>query len=116
MGGGPRGGPGSRAVNDQDWALLPAFLVPPEVAEIFGVDRRTVVRWTENGMFDPEAFFKTPGGRLRFDREAVRTIYEENFESGVVEWARQAEEGGGAEGEGTEAGDPTEAGEAGQER
>ncbi len=53
-------------------ALIPPereFLLPQEVAQLFGVDRRTVGRWIAAGRL---AGIKTPGGRWRLDAQPVR--------------------------------------------
>lgn len=46
----------------------PELLTAAEVAEEFRVDRRTVTRWAKNGKLE---YTRTPGGRIRFTRQAV---------------------------------------------
>lgn len=44
---------------------------PREVAELFGVDPSTVVRWADEGLLP---FFRTPGGHRRFKRIDVDAL------------------------------------------
>ena len=44
------------------------FLRPSEVAAIFGVKPRTVVRWAQDGRLPS---IRTPGGHTRFHADAV---------------------------------------------
>jgi excisionase family DNA binding protein len=47
------------------------FLRPSEVAAIFGVQPRTVVRWAQEGRLPS---IRTPGGHTRFHAEAVHAL------------------------------------------
>jgi excisionase family DNA binding protein len=46
-------------------------LTSGEVARLFGVDPKTVARWTKAGKLD---CFTTPGGRYRFDPTTVDAL------------------------------------------
>jgi excisionase family DNA binding protein len=50
------------------------FLRPGEVAAIFGVQPRTVVRWAQDGRLPS---IRTPGGHTRFHADAVRALVAE---------------------------------------
>lgn len=57
----------------EDW------LTPQEVGQLFGVQSRTVHRWTED-KFKDVMKYKTPGGHYRYlktDVERVRKEYED---------------------------------------
>jgi predicted site-specific integrase-resolvase len=47
-------------------AIVREVLTPGEVARMFGVDPKTVVRWVKAGRFPPGSHFFTPGGQHRF--------------------------------------------------
>ena len=51
-----------------DAERLPAILSPGEVADVFGVDPKTVARWAKLGHLPS---FRTPGGHRRFRRDDV---------------------------------------------
>lgn len=51
------------------------LLRPSEVAEIFGVDPKTVQRWAKEGKISS---VKTPGGHRRFFWSHIRQIIKEN--------------------------------------
>ena len=51
----------------------PQWLRTAEVAEMFGVTRRTVARWAVDGTL---AAARTPGGHARFRREDVEDLME----------------------------------------
>lgn len=46
-----------------------ALLAPGDVAELFGVSRKTVARWADAGKLKA---MRTLGGHRRFDAEEVR--------------------------------------------
>lgn len=46
-------------------------MTPGEVAELFGVDPKTVTRWANAGRIQS---FKTPGGHRRFRRDHIMEI------------------------------------------
>lgn len=47
------------------------LLRPWEVAQIFGVDVKTVARWAKGGLLSS---IKTPGGHRRYPKSAVDTF------------------------------------------
>jgi excisionase family DNA binding protein len=47
------------------------LLRPSEVAAIFGVQPRTVVRWAQEGRLPS---IRTPGGHTRFQADAVNAL------------------------------------------
>ena len=51
-----------------DSAQQPALLTTSEVATLFQVAHRTVVRWAKRGLIP---CFRTPTGMLRFPRDQV---------------------------------------------
>jgi excisionase family DNA binding protein len=53
------------------------LLTSAEVAERFGVDRRTVVLWAKRGRLRA---LRTPGGQHRFRAEEVEKLLETNRE------------------------------------
>lgn len=48
-----------------------AVLTPAEVAQMFGVDPKTVTRWAQTGRLES---FRTPGGHRRYSGPQVREI------------------------------------------
>lgn len=46
-------------------------MTPAEVGAAFGVDPRTVTRWTKTGKLP---YFMTPGGHRRFRRQDVEAM------------------------------------------
>lgn len=56
-------------------------LTTGEVAAVFGVTTTTVARWAEAGLLP---FFKTPGGRYRFNADDVADLKEEHESLGVA--------------------------------
>lgn len=52
----------------------PEFLTATEVASLFGVTPRTIVRWAKAGKF-PSA--RTMGGHRRFRPSEVAVVYEQ---------------------------------------
>lgn len=54
---------------------LPELMTPSEVAHLFGVHPRTVLRWGVEGLLGSRCF--TPGGRVRYRREVVLRLYEQ---------------------------------------
>jgi excisionase family DNA binding protein len=51
------------------------LLTSAEVANLFGVDRRTVVLWAKRGRIPA---LRTPGGQHRFRAEEIRGLLEEH--------------------------------------
>lgn len=51
----------------------PRLLTPGEVAELFGVDPRTVTRWARAGKLHP---LRTPGGHRRYHASEVQDLIE----------------------------------------
>ena len=60
-----------------DYKHWPNMLRPGEVATIFKVDPKTVTRWVLGGRVEPEDYIYTPGGHLRFRKEAIYKLYQE---------------------------------------
>lgn len=54
----------------------PEMMTTLEVAQLFGVTTRTVIRWLDGGLFTA---IKTPGGHLRFYAEEVREAWKLGF-------------------------------------
>lgn len=50
------------------------LLSPQEVAQIFRVDPRTVIRWVKAGKLHPQ---RTPGGHRRYRRAEVDALLNE---------------------------------------
>lgn len=50
------------------------LLTPREVAEIFAVNPKTVVRWANTGKL---RFTRTPGGRRRYSRREIESLIRE---------------------------------------
>jgi excisionase family DNA binding protein len=50
------------------------LMVPSEVADLFGVDSKTVTRWAKSGRL---ASIKTPGGHRRYRRVDVLALFAE---------------------------------------
>jgi excisionase family DNA binding protein len=57
------------AASDED------LLTSAEVANLFGVDRRTVVLWAKRGRIPA---LRTPGGQHRFRADEIRGLLEEH--------------------------------------
>jgi excisionase family DNA binding protein len=55
------------------------LLTSAEVAEIFGVDRRTVVLWAKRGRLNA---LRTPGGQHRFRADEIDTLLRTSRENG----------------------------------
>jgi excisionase family DNA binding protein len=53
------------------------LLTPGEVARMFRVDPKTVVRWTKTGKL---ASVKTPGGHRRYKKAEVIALLEDSIE------------------------------------
>ena len=47
------------------------LLTPAEVAEMFGVNSKTVARWADSGRL---AFIRTQGGHRRFRRSEITAL------------------------------------------
>jgi len=47
------------------------LLTPRQVAALYGVDPKSVIRWAHEGRFPPGAVVKTPGGHHKFKERAV---------------------------------------------
>ncbi len=58
------------------------FLRPGEVAAIFGVQPRTVVRWAQDGRLPS---IRTPGGHTRFHADAVHALVAERSRASASE-------------------------------
>jgi hypothetical protein len=67
-----------------DWETLPDKLTSVEVAQIFGVERKTVSRWSLEGRLPLRARAEgEPGSRSHLWRkEVIRELYENRVESG----------------------------------
>lgn len=57
------------------------WLLPHEVAELFGVDTKTVSRWVSAGKLDNVRMFKTPGGHFRYLAEDIHSLLELLYEN-----------------------------------
>lgn len=57
--------------------LSDRMLMPKEVANLFRVDSKTVVRWANAGRFPAGVVVKTPGGHTRFLESGVTKMLEE---------------------------------------
>ncbi|MDQ6854815.1 MAG: helix-turn-helix domain-containing protein [Actinomycetota bacterium] len=55
------------------WRAGQALLTSAQVALLFGVDRRTVVRWAKRGRLPS---LRTPGGQHRFRADEIRRVLE----------------------------------------
>lgn len=55
------------------------LLTPGEVADMFGVDPRTVTRWANSGKLHP---LRTPGGHRRYRASEVYDLIEEGMRDG----------------------------------
>ena len=74
---------GTVAVIEDRSALLDEFdpskwLKASEVADLFGVEPKTIATWQKKGKLDKVRFFKTPGGHRRFCREDIVKLMEDN--------------------------------------
>lgn len=49
-------------------------MTPGEVAQMFGVDVKTVTRWANHGVLNRDAWFWTPGGHRRYHRQYMLDI------------------------------------------
>lgn len=49
-----------------------------EIAEMFGVDPKTVTKWFKTGRLANVKMFKTPGGHRRYNREDIMKIVKDN--------------------------------------
>lgn len=54
-------------------AAVPKLFTVEEVAALFGVGTKSVVRWADAGQI---GVIRTPGGHRRFPEAAVRACYE----------------------------------------
>jgi hypothetical protein len=54
------------------------WLKNSEVAEMFGVDPKTVTKWFKNGKLRNIRMFRTPGGHRRYSTEDIKKILEDN--------------------------------------
>ena len=52
-------------------SLMPALLVVPEVADVFGVSRKTVHNWITSGKLP---HIRTPGRGIRVKREHIEAL------------------------------------------
>ncbi len=59
----------------EDGASDDDLLTSAEVANLFGVDRRTVVLWAKRGRIPA---LRTPGGQHRFRAEEIRGLLEQH--------------------------------------
>jgi len=51
------------------------LLTPAKVAQMFGVDPKTVTRWADSGRL---GFIRTPGGHRRFRRSEITALLADN--------------------------------------
>lgn len=51
------------------------WMTPSEVADVFGVDPKTVTRWAANGKLP---YMSTPGGHRRFHPEVIEQYQKDN--------------------------------------
>ena len=58
----------------RDYAEFDELLRPSDVAEMFGVDVKTVSRWANTGRL---GFVRTLGGHRRYPAEEVRALLED---------------------------------------
>ena len=70
------GPPAPRPVLDKEATRQPMdpadeLLTPAQVAQLFGVDPKTVTRWADTGRL---GFIRTPGGHRRFRRSEVTAL------------------------------------------
>jgi predicted site-specific integrase-resolvase len=60
----------------KDIMLPEDWMTTREVAQLFGVDPRTVIRWTDK--LSNVRNFKTPGGNMRYYRPDVQIALEQH--------------------------------------
>ena len=51
------------------------LLTPSQVAQLFGVNPKTVTRWADTGRLD---YIRTPGGHRRFRRTEITALLADN--------------------------------------
>lgn len=51
------------------------WMTPREVADVFGVDPKTVTRWASNGKLP---YMSTPGGHRRFHSDVIAQYQKDN--------------------------------------
>jgi excisionase family DNA binding protein len=61
----------SEAQIEERESLMPALLVVPEVADVFGVSRKTVHNWITSGKLP---HIRTPGRGIRVKREHIEAL------------------------------------------
>lgn len=72
----PNDGPaGNGESSDGDGDGSPDLLTPGEVADLFGVDPKTVTRWATAGKLDAQ---RTLGGHRRYHADEVYELLEES--------------------------------------
>ena len=63
------------ATTDRRWINPEADAYrPEEVAQLFGVQPRTVTDWARAGRFPAGKMFRTPGGHRRYDGPYIRSL------------------------------------------
>ena len=70
---------GDHSGHDRRGTTTDVLLTSAEVAEIFGVDRRTVVLWAKRGRLSA---LRTPGGQHRFRAVEIDQLLRTSRESG----------------------------------
>lgn len=57
----------------EEWDEMPALLLPSQVAELFGVNVKTVSKWANQGRI---SCIQTLGKHRRYSKEEVRLLLE----------------------------------------
>lgn len=71
-----------------------AVLTVEEIAEIFGVNHVTVLRWEEKGLLPAESTFRTLGGHRRFFELYIKHIMVQlGNETSLIEAQRRIDQG-----------------------
>lgn len=52
------------------------ILTPADVAEKFGVDPKTVTRWSDRGLI---RYFRTPGGHRRYWEKEIQALIDNSY-------------------------------------
>lgn len=70
-----------------------AAMTPLEVATLFKVNPKTIIRWSEDGRLPENSVFRTPGGHRRYFERAVdkllsKTVADPATRKGMIEHAK----------------------------
>lgn len=66
---------GKRSDHIAQPTVLTDLISSGEVAQMLGVDRRTITRWASEGTIKPDIV--TPGGHRRYSRERIESLRDE---------------------------------------